>query len=69
MLTYTKRALTIIKVIIHKSRGEVSSVDEDSIYCVSLHYLTIKFFKKKLWFSHLYVMQLFSADATVYKKI
>ena len=49
-----------VKVIIHKSRGEVSLVEQDTTECVVLAYLKFifKFSSKKLWFSHLNVMQL-----------
>ena len=58
------------KVIIHKSQGEGSLVEQPTIDCVFLAYLKFifKFLSKKLWFSHLYVMQLFCGDATVFKK-
>ena len=46
------------KVIIHKSRGEVSLVEQETIECVSypIKKITIVFL--------LYHIQLFSADAT-----
>ena len=58
------------KVIVHKLRGEVSLVEQDTIECVSVDYVKFifKFSSKYLWFSHLYLMQLFSADATILKK-
>ena len=48
------------KVITHKPCGEVSLVEQDTIECVSVAFL------KSKWFSHLYSMQLFSADATMF---
>ena len=58
------------KVIIHKLRGEVSLVEQDTIEYVSysIKNSIVIFLRKKLQFSHLHFMQLFSADATVFKK-
>ena len=58
------------KVIIHKSRGEVSLVEQDTIECVSVAYLKFifKFSGKNLWFSHLYSILLFSGNATKFFK-
>ena len=55
------------KVIMHKSRGGVSIIEQDTIECV-LGLFKIKnslcFFKKKISFFYLHFMQLFSADST-----
>jgi hypothetical protein len=58
------------KVIIHKSRGEASLVEQDTIENVSLAYLIfmIIFLRKKHIFFYLHFMQFFSADATISKK-
>ena len=50
----------LVKVIIHKSRGEVSLVEQDTIEYVSRFFFKI--------FFQLHFMQLFSADATLFKK-
>ena len=56
------------KVITQKLRGEVYLVEQDTIESVFLAYSKFisKFPSKHLWFSHLYVMQLFSADTTIF---
>ena len=56
------------KVIIHKSHGEVSLVEQDTIENVSAAYLKfiIILLRKNLNLFHLHFMQLFSADAKIY---
>ena len=58
------------KVIIHKSRGEVSLVEQDTIENVSAAYLKfiIIILRKNSNFFQLPFMQLFSAEATISKK-
>ena len=60
----------IFKVIIHKSGGEVSLVEQKTIENVSTAYLKfiIIFLRKNLNFFHLHFLQLFSADTTIFKK-
>ena len=59
------------KVIIDKLCGEVFLVEQDTIEHVSaasLRYTSI-FLRKNIYFFHLYFMDLFNADATIFKKI
>jgi hypothetical protein len=59
-------------VIIHKSRSEVSVVEQDTIEYVSTAYFEPKKRKKKEDKSNFFykrdIMQVFSADATIFKK-
>ena len=54
--------------MIHKSRGEVSLVELDTIEYVSVAYVKLIInFGDFFWRgSHLYSMQLFSADTTIF---
>ena len=56
----------MVKVNIHKSRSEVSLVEQPTIGCLPTAYLKFMIkFKKKLYIFNLYFMQLFSANATI----
>ena len=61
--TYDLLLITLTKVIIHKSRGEVSLVGQDTIDYVSTAYFEPK---KNLFFYKRNIMQLFCADATMF---
>ena len=61
----------LFNVIIHKLRGEVSQVEQDTIVIVSAVYLRfIIIFLRNVFnfFFHSHFMQLFSADATIFLK-
>ena len=53
--------------MIHKSRGEVSLVEQETIENVSAAFLKfiIDFLRKKNDFFHLHFTQLFSTDTTI----
>ena len=56
-------------LFVHKSRGEVSLVEQDTIEFVTVTYLEFRiiFLRKSLHFYHLHFMQRYSANVTILK--
>ena len=68
---FVEKCQCVSKIVMHKSFGEVSLVEQDTIENVSVAYIKfkMKFPKENLPFFNLHFMRLFSADAKIFLKI